>query len=192
LQVLIKDEASGHRAAIALLAVSVFVILLYRYWREGRSDSASVRPSIVAEVQGDVTRPGIYLIKNTRATVADLLNVAGGLRSGLGSRIDERHLTKEVRTGQLLRIRSAPDGVQLDWEPMAAAARLALGQKLDLNVSSEVELCLVPQMKPELARSIVVMRGERPWRSVEDLVQLPGVGPKTAEKWGKYLEVNER
>ncbi len=74
-------------------------------------------------------------------------------------------------------------------ERMGAAAALALGGKLDLNRAAIEDLCLVPQMKPETADAIVRRRCGRPWRAVDELEEIQGVGRATAEKWKAHLEV---
>ena len=71
---------------------------------------------------------------------------------------------------------------------MPAAARLTWGEKLDVNSSSEEELMLVPQMKAAFAAVIVKQRRQACWRNLMALETIPGVGPKTVEKWQPYLE----
>jgi DNA uptake protein ComE-like DNA-binding protein len=72
---------------------------------------------------------------------------------------------------------------------MEASVRLTLGEKLDLNQASAEELCLVPGMQPVMATAIVTRRSRQPWDDLQELVEISGVGPRTLEKWGNYLEV---
>ena len=73
---------------------------------------------------------------------------------------------------------------------MPGAALLACGLKLDLNSASLGELLLIPHMRPEIAESIIKRRREKAWEQVDDLVEIRGVGPKTAQKLQDYLEVS--
>ena len=75
---------------------------------------------------------------------------------------------------------------------MDAAARLTLGIALDIDRASEQELLNVPGMKPEWARYIALRREKAPWRTLEELEEISGVGPKTVEKWREYLTVGTR
>jgi competence protein ComEA len=186
--VLKQADDSGQGTAIAVLAGSIFLILLLSYHQKERFASAPEPAPVIAEVQGDVMRPGIYLLEGPCATTAQALRAAGGLRFGIPTDVPERTLSRQVQTGELIRIEHQADGVRIGSASMAAAARLALGKKLDINTSTEEELCLVPQMKPELAEYILDRRRERPWRNLQELTQLPGVGSKTIEKWNNYLE----
>jgi competence protein ComEA len=53
---------------------------------------------------------------------------------------------------------------------------------LDINRATAAELEKLPGIGPSLARRIVEWRETRgPFRSVEDLLQVPGIGPKTLE-----------
>jgi len=49
---------------------------------------------------------------------------------------------------------------------------------LDLNAATEAELMTLPGIGPELARRIVE---GRPFRSVDDLARVKGIGPKKLE-----------
>jgi DNA uptake protein ComE-like DNA-binding protein len=81
--------------------------------------------------------------------------------------------------------------VEVGVEAMPAAARLTLGEKLNVNTSSEEELMLVPQMRAGFAAAIANRRPKSGWESLDDLEEIPGVGPKTVEKWRNYLEVTD-
>lgn len=53
---------------------------------------------------------------------------------------------------------------------------------LDINRATAAELEKLPGIGPALARRIVEWREiHGPFRSVEDLLQVPGIGPKTLE-----------
>jgi DNA uptake protein ComE-like DNA-binding protein len=72
---------------------------------------------------------------------------------------------------------------------MPAAARLVLGEKLDLNSVSQEDLLLIPGMRPNLAAAIVNRRGNEPWVALDDLQEVPGIGPGLVRKWKDHLEV---
>ncbi len=102
-------------------------------------------------------------------------------------------LCPKVRNGQLLRVACfGQSSAEIHVEPMPAAARLTLGEKLDVNIASEEELMLVPQMKTGFAATIVNRRLRQVWQNLDELEEIPGVGPKTVASWRNYLDANER
>lgn len=67
---------------------------------------------------------------------------------------------------------------------------LEAGERIDLNRAGEEELDRLPRVGPALARAIVAER-ERggPFRGIEDLTRVRGIGPATAERLGPLLEI---
>ena len=186
----LNSLVEGQGVAVTLLAFFVFVLLCIRYYQK---DNFSPRPSpapVVIEVQGDVSRPGIYLLPAETATFWDAVQAAGGLSAGGAENIRRLLLDRTLATGELLRVTKMADGdFECTVEPMPAKARLILGQKLDLNRAGVEELCLVPHMRPEFAQRIVERRQSRPWSNLGELIEVPGIGPKTIDKWKNHLEV---
>ncbi|MEO0815320.1 MAG: ComEA family DNA-binding protein, partial [Myxococcota bacterium] len=90
----------------------------------------------------------------------------------------------------------AGDRVHLDGEcrvepgAMSAGLRLLQGLRLDLNRASEGDLELLDGVGPSLAQAIVEYRGEHgPFRAVDDLEKVNGIGPKTLAALRPYLDV---
>ena len=182
--------AEGQGVAVTLLAFFIFVVLCVRYYQ---NNNFSPRPSpahVVIEVQGDVSRPGIYLLLGDTATFWDAVQAAGGWSADEAK--DDRRLLprRTIATGELLRVTRMTDGsFAFTVEAMPARARLILGQKLDLNQASIEELSLVPHMRPEFAEKIVERRHSKPWSNLQELKEISGVGPKTIDKWENHLEI---
>jgi DNA uptake protein ComE-like DNA-binding protein len=44
-------------------------------------------------------------------------------------------------------------------------------------------------MRPDLAAAIVSRRGKSPWTGLDDLREVPGIGPGLVKRWKDYLEV---
>jgi hypothetical protein len=63
----------------------------------------------------------------------------------------------------------------------------ALGRKVPVNRATQAELEALPGIGPTLAQRIIA---GRPYRSLKDLDRVKGIGPKTLEKLGKWLEVS--
>jgi competence protein ComEA len=66
------------------------------------------------------------------------------------------------------------------------------GGKVDLNRASAEELRAVPGIGPALSERIVKFREENgPFRRVDDLLKVRGIGEKSLEKMRPYLTVSE-
>ncbi len=71
------------------------------------------------------------------------------------------------------------------------AERLLLGLPLDPNTASARDLAFVPGLSPRLGEAVVADREERgPFRSVEDLVRVRGIGPKRLARAKESLVVS--
>jgi competence protein ComEA len=64
---------------------------------------------------------------------------------------------------------------------------------VDLNSASEDQLQEVPGIGPSLAKKIVDFRKENgPFKSVDDLLKVRGVGEKSLEKLRPHLTVGKK
>lgn len=71
----------------------------------------------------------------------------------------------------------------------APASGIAAG-KLDLNRATAAELELLPRIGPALAKRIIDDRAARgPFRSVDDLARVRGIGGRTVEQLRPYVAV---
>jgi DNA uptake protein ComE-like DNA-binding protein len=180
-------------AAIALLATLIFSILLVRFYRKDVPPSGIPPMPLILAVAGDVKKPGVFLMAGTEVTVSQAIEAAGGLRNHTSTGAREDFALPKLRNGQLLRVACfGPSSAEIHVEPMPAAARLTLGEKLDVNIASEEELMLVPQMKTGFAATIVNRRLRQAWQNLDELEEIPGVGPKTVEKWRSCLAANAK
>jgi competence protein ComEA len=143
---------------------------------------------VAVAVEGAVKEPGVYLLEGPEVTVSRAIELAGGLRNDSSNTVPEDFALRSIGNGQMVRVAGSgqgPAGIRI--ETMPAAARLTLGEKLNVNTSSEEDLMLVPQMKSGFAAAIVDRRRRKPWQSLDELEEIPGVGPRTIEKWTNYL-----
>jgi len=175
--------------AIFALATAIGLVVATRsYWLNQPLPNPRPVPLIV-DIQGDVNRPGITLLKPS-ATVLEAILAAGGWHARCVTDSSQLLTSGTLRSGQRVRVICDAHGpVQIQVEPMEASVRLTLGEKLDLNQASAEELCLIPGMQSVMATAIVTRRSRRPWADLQELVEISGVGPRTLEKWGNYLEV---
>jgi competence protein ComEA len=146
---------------------------------------------VVVQVSGDVRHPGVFML-DAPVTVMQALTAAGGCLCGRDAGTKTPSGQQPVFTGQRLLV-ACPDRdtLQVEIAAMDAAARLTLGLKLDLNAASAADLALLPGMRPHWAEAMVERRSRGVWRELSQLQEIPGIGPRTIEKWADYLEVRE-
>ena len=63
---------------------------------------------------------------------------------------------------------------------------------LNINAATQGELRALPEVGPQLARRIVQdRRAKGPFRSLQDLTRVRGIGPKTLEKLRPFITVSD-
>ncbi|WP_019877956.1 ComEA family DNA-binding protein [Sporichthya polymorpha] len=125
-------------------------------------------PSIVVDVQGKVRRPGVVQLP-AGSRVLDALTAAGGPRPGVG--------TTSLNLAQLL-----TDGEQIVLDPGGAGGAAGIGSDglVNLNTATLADLDSLPGVGPVLAQRILDWRSEHGrFSSVEELQEVPGIGPST-------------
>src|SRR5258707_13629661 len=81
-----------------------------------------------------------------------------------------------------------PRIVWLVFGTSAFAKKKPPGQPVNINAATSEELQLVPGIGPSTAEKILQMRKSYgPFKSVDDLLAIRGLGPKRLEKMRKYL-----
>lgn len=80
------------------------------------------------------------------------------------------------------------EGPSPDVRP-TGVARLVSGDRIDVNRAPAAWLEVLPGVGPARAAAIVAARGASPFRSVEELERVPGIGPVTRERLSAFVEV---
>jgi competence protein ComEA len=73
--------------------------------------------------------------------------------------------------------------------PTARAEKLRLEGVVNLNTASPEELRLIPGVGPARVRNILAYRHAHPFRSVDELARIKGIGRKTVRQWRLHLAV---
>jgi competence protein ComEA len=153
--------------------------------------SAPVAPAgdagpVTVDVAGKVRRPGITVL-DAGARVVDALEAAGGARPGVD--LSSLNLARVLVDGeQILVGAEAPGAVAL---PSSGAPGAPVpGQLVNLNAASATELETLPEVGPVTAAAIIAFREiNGGFTSVEELLEIDGIGEKTLGQIAPYVTV---
>jgi len=130
---------------------------------------------VVVHVAGKVRRPGVVRLP-AGSRVIDAVEAAGGALPR--ARLATVNLARVLSDGEQVLVGRAATAPQPETTGTDSAAPGASGAPVDLNNASLAELEGLPGVGPVLAARIVAYRDESgPFRSVDQLIEVPGIGP---------------
>lgn len=157
---------------------------------------------IVIYIDGCVAHPDVYELP-TSARVKDSIDRAGGLTSDAD--VAALNLVSELHDGEKVHIPRVGEDATLTQDSTGAASGDSYRQDrgasttrkghaptrpISLNKASKNELLELPGVGPAMADRIIADRREHgPFKHVEDLKRVKGIGSKKFEKLRKYLHV---
>jgi competence protein ComEA len=132
--------------------------------------------TIVVHVAGEVERQGTYELPQG-ARVTDAVEQAGPTS---GADVNALNLAARLVDGQKIVVPAydAPARIL----PGTEGAGGTESGPVDLNSATQAELETLPCIGPTRAKAIIEYRGAHPFRRVEDVMNVPGIGPGTFER----------
>jgi competence protein ComEA len=174
------------RSRQAIILVLGFCLTGIWAWQAGfiqlHSPPGSVSPQLCfIDINGEVSSPGVQLFSSS-PTLQQVWEKAGGQGTLPGG-------FQFLTSGSKVTITS--DRV-VTVSRMSGRDLLTLGLTIDPNQASAADLEAIPGIGPVLAGRIIEFREQHgPFQQVEDLVAVPGLGPRKLEKMRHYLAVSE-
>ncbi len=154
---------------------------------------AAVAGTVVVDVEGRVRRPGLVRLP-PGSRVADAVRSAGG--AAPGAVLARLNLARVLVDGEQLIVPGPGDPVPAPGAaPPAPAAPTAGGPPgaaapLDLNAAGQDALDALPGVGPVLAARIVAWRTQHGrFSTVDELGEVPGIGPKALERLRPLVRV---
>jgi competence protein ComEA len=144
-----------------------------------RSTDPSVASTVVVDVAGMVATPGVVSLP-VGSRVIDALRAAGGALPGVD--LSSLNLARVLTDGEQVAV-----GVDPAPEPPAASGQPG---PIDLNSASSDDLDGLPGIGPVLADRIIAWRDEHGrFSSVDELLEVPGIGPSILADIGPLVRV---
>jgi competence protein ComEA len=137
---------------------------------------------LVVHVVGEVRRPGLYRLRDG-ARIADAVRRAGG--AARGADLAALNLAAPLVDGiqVLVPSREAPTAQAPTATSSSGGGAAAAGLVVSLSSATVEELDQLPGVGPITAQKIVDYRSEHgPFASVDDLDAVPGIGPTRIEQ----------
>lgn len=182
------------KLAIALVAILVFAIgallwnqddislqntslPMYQQQAEPKAKDVEKQAQIATiDVKGAVKKPGIYKL-TMPVRLYQLLEAAGGI-SGVAD-VNRINLAKVIADGSMIYIPKKGEQIPTEASPIQNKET----DKINLNTATLEELETLEGLGPTKAKAIIQYRGEHGgFRSVDELLQVSGIGERTLER----------
>ena len=142
--------------------------------RADRDPAATGR--VAVHVAGRVRRPGLVRLA-AGSRVLDAVRAAGGATPGAD--LDAVNLARKLVDGEQVRI---PARGQAVAAPPAGVPGAQAAGPLDLNTATAEQLDTLPGVGEVTAGRIVAYRSAHPFTSVDELLEVPGIGQRRFEQ----------
>ncbi len=119
----------------------------------------------------------------TLARLKPWLCVAGGAEADEPEDDDPTERVKHVEESRQKKVSAGGQS--------ASKKTQSLGEPIDINTASAEELRKLPRIGPKLSQAILDERAKAPFKSVDDLHRVHGIGPKTLDGLRPYIRVGE-
>jgi len=139
-------------------------------------DPAATTGRVAVHVAGRVRRPGLVRLP-AGSRVLDAVRAAGGTTPGAD--LDAVNLARKLVDGEQVRI---PARGQAAAPPPAGVPGAQAAGPLDLNTATAEQLDTLPGVGEVTAGRIVAYRTAHPFTSVDELLEVPGIGQRRFEQ----------
>jgi competence protein ComEA len=145
---------------------------------------APTEAPIMVYVSGEVNQPGLYTLPpNSR--IDDAIEAAGGFTTLANS--SSLNLAKFIEDGEQIDVPGLiiPDAIVREPGLEQPASNL-----VDINLATLEQLDTLPEIGPITAQNIIDYRkANGPFGRIEDILDVPGIGPKTFDQLKNLITV---
>lgn len=154
--------------------------------KENEENSAEDEARVMmADIKGAVVKPGVYEIQEG-GRVVDLIQLAGGLEKDA----DTNAVNFAMYVQDEMAIYVPKIGEQVNVAPALQGNGGEGKGTVNINSAQSSELQTLPGIGPSKAEAIIEYRETNgPYKSIEDLKEISGIGDKTFEKLKDQISV---
>ncbi|MEH7124069.1 MULTISPECIES: helix-hairpin-helix domain-containing protein [unclassified Bacillus (in: firmicutes)] len=155
-------------------------------------EEAIIDETLYVDVKGAVEKPGVYEAKSNDRVI-DIINKAGGLiesadeaKINFAMRVEDEMVIYVPKMGE-----ESEEAVEaLRGGGSQGASQAKNDGKVNLNTANEAELQTLTGIGPAKAAAIIEFRETNgPFKAIEDLKSISGIGEKTFEKLRESIKV---
>lgn len=141
---------------------------------------------MMADIKGAVIKPGVYEIE-ADDRVIDLIELAGGLTKD--AEAASINFAMHVSDEMVIYVPRKGESTE-GYVPIQSGQQTQDKQKINLNTAAASELETLPGIGPSKAEAIIENRETNgPYKTIEDLKNISGIGDKTFEKLKELISV---
>ncbi|GFN34506.1 helix-hairpin-helix domain-containing protein [Tepidimicrobium xylanilyticum] len=131
---------------------------------------------IIVHVSGEVYNPGIVELK-AGSRVIDAINLAGGLKKDADS--DKINLARKLSDEEKIHVPKIGEDISAD---LSSSYLTSSGEgKININICTKEELISLPGVGEALAERIIEYRKHSPFKTIEEIMNVSGIGSKKFE-----------
>jgi competence protein ComEA len=142
----------------------------------GQAAGAQAGGRVAVHVAGRVRRPGLVRLA-AGSRVQDAIRAAGG--AAAGANLDAVNLARKLVDGEQVRVPAHGEAVAA---PAPQGGQATPAGPLDLNSATVEQLEALPGVGEVTAGRIVAYRSAHPFTSVDELLEVPGIGQRRFEQ----------
>jgi competence protein ComEA len=157
----------------------------------GQQTELNEPEKIIVDVKGQVKKPGVYS-SSQGERVIDVINRAGGITENADE--SQVNFAEHVQDAMVIYIPAkGEEGLEIAGTSITPSGSGSSGKPgmINLNKADVNELQTLPGIGPAKAASIIEYRETNgPFKAVEDLKNISGIGEKTFEKLKELISVH--
>ncbi|MDF0728558.1 helix-hairpin-helix domain-containing protein [Cytobacillus sp. S13-E01] len=155
--------------------------------KEPEKEQVPVVTSIFVDVKGAVVKQGVYEI-DSRSRVKDVIELAGGVTTSADMKYV--NLAAVLEDEMVVYVPEIGEEVGEVTQLLVSDPKFEGDEKISINKATIVELQTLPGIGEAKAMAIIEFRERNgPFKSVDDLLQISGIGEKTLEKFRDKISV---
>lgn len=200
-----------HVISVLLFTKGTDVVAQEEILEEKKEEVKTLEKRYKVDIKGQVNKPGVYEIDED-SRVIDVINLAGGLKKDANT--DFLNLSKKVEDGSVIWIYTTKEIEKLKevktvteyiekecncpdvsnsacvTKPTSEKNNTATNSKININTSSLEELMKLSGIGEAKAKAIIEYRRKTPFKNIEDIKNVSGIGDSAYEKIKNFITVS--